>query len=108
MSLVQKRFVVFVFLLFLVKAIFILLFGRAAVVKEKVKMAVFRRKLLVSTIVIVLNLMLVTSSVAYKPVLIIHGIWDKAISLDFMADRIRNVCIDLLLPSLFTYSCKVS
>lgn len=28
---------------------------------------------------------------SYKPVLIVHGIWDKVTSLDFMADRIREV-----------------
>lgn len=28
----------------------------------------------------------------YKPVVIVHGIWDKKSSLDFMADRIRQVC----------------
>ena len=27
----------------------------------------------------------------YKPVVIVHGIWDKRTSLDFMADRIRQV-----------------
>lgn len=96
-----------VFLLFIVKTTFILLFVAAVIVKEKVKMAVFRRKSLVSTFVIVMNLMLVTSSVAYKPVLIVHGIWDKAISLDFMADRIRNVCT--LVTAQFVYiSYKVS
>ncbi len=28
----------------------------------------------------------------YKPVVIVHGILDKKTSLDFMADRIRQVC----------------
>lgn len=30
---------------------------------------------------------------AYKPVVIVHGIWDKRTSLDFMANRIREVWV---------------
>ena len=31
------------------------------------------------------------NTTVYKPVVIVHGIWDKRTSLDFMADRIRQV-----------------
>lgn len=33
-----------------------------------------------------------TASNCYKPVVIVHGVWDKKTSLDFLADRIRQVC----------------
>lgn len=36
-----------------------------------------------------------TASNSYKPVVIVHGIWDKNTSLDFLANRIRQVCLKL-------------
>lgn len=36
-----------------------------------------------------------TASNCYKPVVIVHGIWDKKTSLDFLANRIRQVCLKL-------------
>jgi len=48
--------------------------------------ASFKRILLVTLISC-----FVTTASAYKPVVIVHGIWDVKTSLDFMADRIREL-----------------